>query len=855
MEPRNTFDATYDATELNTFLNFLEPGGERFTGAVFDGERPIAGMGVLCGTVAELQAIFANLFSSYRGQPEFHVTLNRCKDTGRKSRDIESCRVLCVDLDRHIAVEELRRLIDTYKIGMVVQSSPGRYHLYWQLGAGVPLEQWKRYQLALAQHFGGDKSLAQVAHIIRVPGFWRTTKQGERFCPKIVYLCGGSNDCEPLSELSIGELFPWVEAEYQAAKAERRSSRNAARGGGVGRVNGHGGAAAEGRNSILYDTVFQECLVRLGSGEFSEEDAVAFGLDFNTIEFSAHVQGPLETREVEATSTSAYRGACEARDRDAAAAAEKEEAIKAKLLKLGNFNVGKADIKTKESLSQPENKNSEGIAAGTQTTGTAAGMVPTVFAYDFSAPGFAAGRYDDKALCERVVQKYGDRLVRIANHVDAFDIEEKVWRRQGQGEYIAEFVSDCVEDMIREGEFYAQFRDSKGQYSEKMERRAIERLRSNGLVLGTGAVVVKDNRIKRMQLQDFDSRVHWLHCPNGVLDMLTGEMREARAEDYLLCRAGVAFDAGAECPGWLKFLGEIFAENEEPEHMVSFCQQMFGYTLGGSIDAQKIFVHYGGGANGKSKVLYALGLILGTYTARLECGALAKGKGSVQRELNRLGASIEGKRAVVIDDLDVASTWNEGFVKSLTGPYLLSRKLYEEEIQLLNRAKFHLGCNVPPKPEAENLGILRRLCIIPYSRTFEPDGAMESRILRMLHSEAGGILRWAVEGYRAVMGTGELQIEYPEELQAMTKEYRKEHFTVETAVEGLIAVAKEGDTRGRMLTTEELLNRLRPHLPVGMEMTAVVLGRVLSKMGVFQVRTMEDGKRIRKYFVRLNSEL
>lgn len=849
MEPRNTFDATYDATELNTFLNFLEPGGgsERFTGAVFDGERPIAGMGVLSGTAAELQAIFTNLFGSYRGHPEFHVTLNRCKDTGRKSKDIESCRVLCVDLDRHIEVSELKRLIAEYNIGMVVRSSPGRYHLYWQLGAGISLEQWKRYQLALAQHFGGDKSLAQVAHIIRVPGFWRLTKQGERFCPKIVYLCGGdagSSDCEPLSELSIGELFPWIEAEYRAAREERKNSRNAAKGiGATTRINGHGTKGIpEGRNSILYDTVFQECLVRLGEGDFSEEDAIAFGLDFNAIEFSAHVQGQLEAREVEATSKSAYRGACEARERDLAAAAEREEEIKAKLLKLGNFNVGKADIKTSESLSQGESKKIEGIA-------------PTAFSYDFSAPGFAAGRYDDKALCERVVQKYGDRLVRIANHVDAFDLDEKVWRRQGQGEYIAEFVSDCVEDMIREGEFYAQFRDSKGQYSEKMERRAIERLRSNGLVLGTGAVVVKDNRIKRMQLQDFDSRVGWLHCPNGVLDMLTGEMREARAEDYLLCRAGVAFDRAAECPGWLQFLSEIFAENEEPEGMVNFCQQMFGYTLGGSIDAQKIFVHYGGGANGKSKVLYALGLILGTYTARLECGALAKGKGSVQRELNRLGASIEGKRAVIIDDLDVASTWNEGFVKSLTGPYLLSRKLYEEEIQLLNRAKFHLGCNVPPKPEAENLGILRRLCIIPYSRTFEPDGAMESRILRMLHAEAPGILRWAVEGYKAVMGKGELQIEYPEELQAMTKEYRKEHFTLETAVEGLIAVAKENDARGRMLTTEELLNRLRPHLPVGMEMTEAVLGRVLSKMGVFQVRTMENGKRTRKYFVLLNPEL
>ena len=50
---------------------------------------------------------------------------------------------------------------------------------------------------------------------------------------------------------------------------------------------------------------------------------------------------------------------------------------------------------------------------------------------------------------------------------------------------------------------------------------------------------------------------------NGVVDLGTGTLRDGRADDFITKVAPVTFDAGADCPRWLQFLDEIFADNHE----------------------------------------------------------------------------------------------------------------------------------------------------------------------------------------------------------------------------------------------------------------------------------------------------
>jgi len=53
---------------------------------------------------------------------------------------------------------------------MVVETSPDRYHAYWRVD-GLPLEQFRSVQKAIADRFGGDPQVHDLARVMRVPGF------------------------------------------------------------------------------------------------------------------------------------------------------------------------------------------------------------------------------------------------------------------------------------------------------------------------------------------------------------------------------------------------------------------------------------------------------------------------------------------------------------------------------------------------------------------------------------------------------------------------------------------------------------------------------------------------------------
>lgn len=53
---------------------------------------------------------------------------------------------------------------------IVVQTSPNRYHAYWD-ESDCPLEHFKPRQQLLAKHFGGDPSVCDLARVMRLPGY------------------------------------------------------------------------------------------------------------------------------------------------------------------------------------------------------------------------------------------------------------------------------------------------------------------------------------------------------------------------------------------------------------------------------------------------------------------------------------------------------------------------------------------------------------------------------------------------------------------------------------------------------------------------------------------------------------
>lgn len=793
--------AQFNLDEIKAFFTFLDPTPEQyFTCAFLDAESndSISGYGT---KFAKVSTILATLDSLKAVQPTLHVTLNQTNHNGRRKEHIIASRVLCVDLDKYVTVDEIKRIKAEFSPHCIVKSSQqisganagAKYHLYWKIES-LELDVWSRFQLGLAQFFGGDKTLDGIAKTIRVPGVLRTCKDGSQQMPEIMFL---PENIKPLGIEDLVQLFPWYDTEHRKAKIEKELERERLRTEWKALNKGlKKGEKAEinpketGRNSALWHEIYG-ALVRQEI-ESTEEAALVHANVLNE-SFGQDCGGALAASEVETIVESAVRTAAGKIEEKREKAAKKLADSKALLEKIEEI-------------------------AKTPTNGFAG-----IYEYDYSKGSLQENRFTTLATVDRVLQRYGSYICKVDDILFAFDAEERIWRKQSKRlDIINDFVATCIRDIYRDAEFCSYFGGDK-------LKGAVEKFSSHSFTSGVQQQVCLSSKIKRYKSSDFDSNTNLVFCGNGVVDLQNGDLRQAKPEDMMLHRSGVNYEPTAKCERWIKFIREVFSDNDEPEAMVKFMQKLFGYSLTGGIEAQKIFIHFGSGSNGKSKVLQALDMLLGDYSTLMDGKAFTTGVKGFAQELERVGARIVGKRVVIVDDLDTQAKWSEGIVKNLTGVKVISRKLYEEGTNSPNRAKFHIGCNERPIPESQNFGILRRMCIIPYPKQFEPSAEKELELQEMLEQELSGIFNWALEGRISLLRHGSLG--EPSEVGQMIVEYRREHFTNEGVVDRLLAIP-EGSSEHELNqkhwhTIEEVLE----HVNDGLEKAGIADRYNLTTLG------------------------
>lgn len=755
-----------------------------------DSKGVIPGYGVKFAHVGEI----IELASEWAGKATLHITLNDTDHRGRRSENIKAARVLCMDIDRKIDNQELVTLYKELKPTMVVESSPGKYHFYWRLDPSVTLDQWRVAQLGLAWKFGADLDLSVVSKMIRVPGLARRCKDGRVHMPDIstpnVVL--DRIDWEAI-RTRWPDIAAWC-AKGNAARVERdrllaakvKKLRKAKTPEARVKALKDIGSLGQGQRNVGMFNVVRD-IVSAAPEEMTEEDALA------AVEpMYEAMEHPIPRDEFLKTLKSGWKYGLErwtARQEEVAAAQRALDEL--------------LDEDTGEGEGEPSLEEELGLGKG--SAGKTAGA-PS-FNYDYHEPSLRVNRFTDRSVQVRVLQRYGEKLASVDGSIFAFSEKQRLWKQQTYSSHpeIFGWVNNCSLDVMRDPEFIKVLcMDAEGQFSAHKQRKLQEKYQSVGLHMSTAKAVLQAPSIKVVPREIFDSQEGSILCGNGVLDLVSGEVREPQASDYLLNGTSVPWEPTAKCDEWLEFLGEVFARNEEPQKMVDFMQEVFGYSLSGSVKEEKIFCHYGGGANGKSKTLQALLKVCGSYGTILDPDELSSKKGTFARTFEKFASKIEFRRCAVVDDIDVDTVWNESFVKNVTGPRIRMRAEYEKSRERTNRCKIHLGLNIAPEPEAENHGILRRLCIIPYNRRFEHKPGESGRISDMIEREASGILCWARDGYVRVLKQN--GILYPQETILALEEYQSEHFNLESA---LNAMYEPSDNE--WLSMDEVIGDLREY--------------------------------------------
>lgn len=108
---------------------------------------------------------------------------NKSKDEARDS-DITEIRCLFLDLDG----EPLQPVLDVgLEPSAIIETSQGRFHCYWMLNGHLPVEDFSRYQKAIARRFNGDPKVNNKSRLMRCPGFLHQ-KEATPFQSQIISL-------------------------------------------------------------------------------------------------------------------------------------------------------------------------------------------------------------------------------------------------------------------------------------------------------------------------------------------------------------------------------------------------------------------------------------------------------------------------------------------------------------------------------------------------------------------------------------------------------------------------------------------------------------------------------------------
>jgi len=820
---------TLDIDTIEHYFSFLSSSYQTLHTVCFmdmESKEPLEGLGVVHATATDIIKVLKKLHSQAMASasissvsapfPTLHSTLCLTNLKGRRTENIESVRVLCVDIDSVLEGKALKKLVSSiksYGAQMVVESSPGKYHLYWKVSAALKFETWQMFQRGLAYKFGGDLGLDSLAKIIRVPGCVRSCKDGSIYMPEILSI---TSECQELSEKELLEKFPlihsWADSAIKVKETEKRKVRLAlkklrANSNGQGLSVGIGkklDVSKVGRNESLYSEVFRACASVKNDKAFGEditlEQAIELGERVNSL-----FEVSLGDFEISKTAKSAWERGVSVRSERLAelevGGGEREEQVSESDDVLLNKSRKRAVVNGGTPLNGPLKTSKKGNGPDGATTASDRLRLPP----KPRAPFTHKNPFTDKAIEERLLTKESAHLLRLKSGMRggdllAFNTLDLSWMLQdGRSATVVNgMVQETLLDTVNHPQFLTDLCTNREGVLDAKERGRQERtFLSGGKQRTIVSMVLANESITGGELAQFDAVPHMLHCSNGLLDMVTGDLRAPLPTDYLLLRTCVNWDEDATCPWWEDFIHSVFKGADDEDAMVDFMQELFGYSISGHISEQKVFCHSAGGSNGKSKVMQALMTISGNYSTMLDqdnsmarrtsggsyggaSGASGRGvggggsPGAAGKAFERFGAMIEGRRIAIIDDIESNTTWNEGFIKMLTAPTVRARAEYEQSREAPNRVAVHMGLNRMPTPETENDGLLRRLCLVPYPNKFEPISSVSDKIDKMTKLESEGILRWAVEGYRRFKEQGGLM--YPEETLLAVEEYKGEFF-------------------------------------------------------------------------------
>lgn len=272
------------------------------------------------------------------------------------------------------------------------------------------------------------------------------------------------------------------------------------------------------------------------------------------------------------------------------------------------------------------------------------------------------------------------------------------------------------------------------------------------------------------EVEDFDADPWLLNCPNGTLDLRTGDLYDHDPLGLHRHMTSAAYVPGSTHPDW-----ETAQEALPDPEGRAYVQMLLGTGATGVCPREDV-VHFiqGNGSNGKSTVLAAVQTCLGSYARSVLPSVLGGRRDEHPTDLmDLMGARlIFGEETAEGHMLDVTK------LKRFTGTEAITaRRMRQDPVSFAPTHTALFSTNYRPLVTDTDRGTWRRLRMIEFPVTFGEDGTPVDRGLRqrLIHEgpQQEAVLAYLVEGARSWYEAGLELPDLPAAIVAATDRWRR----------------------------------------------------------------------------------
>jgi putative DNA primase/helicase len=367
------------------------------------------------------------------------------------------------------------------------------------------------------------------------------------------------------------------------------------------------------------------------------------------------------------------------------------------------------------------------------------------------------------------------RLIYFANGGYKY-VTDIGWHRWENGRYVFDKEKSIYQTAIEAAEFIEASGGSGEQLKWAQVSANKERVVNAITLAGTDPEVLVNSI-------DLDAEPNDLCTPEGIINLRTGELRDAEKSVDLNTRQTSCGPRSIATPLWTGFLKEVVQDQER----IDYLQELLGASLFGDSRYHVLPVLAGSGANGKSTLLDVVSGILGDYAASMPENFLLDTSNTTHpTEIARL----RGIRFAMASETRPDGKFNESRVKMLTGGDMLSARFMGQNFfDFKPTHTLFLAVNHLPAVKSGGDGFWRRLRKLDFKVTIPKDRQRENFAKLIVEEEGPGILQWMVEGAVRVTAAG---FNEPQSVRLATLEYRHEEDHIAKFLDERVIVATNG---------------------------------------------------------------